>query len=88
MHLNFRYLNALQKNMMVTRLPLINVLIEICEEYVQVKHHKGKFSKDAGCKTKCHFVVVYSYVCGPMQVDYIGGNKYFVKSINDHSRKL
>lgn len=62
-HLNFRDINVLQKNKIVTRMPLINIPTKICEEYVQVKQHKGKFNKDAGCRTKCHIEVVYSDVC-------------------------
>lgn len=73
---------------MVTGLPLINIPVEICEEYVQAKQHKGKFNKDAGCRTKNYLEVVYSDVCGPMQVDSIGDNRYFVTFIDDHSRNL
>lgn len=87
-HLNFRDLKDLQRNKMVTGFPLISILVEICEECMQEKQHKGKFSKDTGCKTKYHLEVVNSDVCGPMQVDSIGGNRYFVTFTNDHSRKL
>ena len=47
-----------------------------------------KRSKYEGCITKCHHEAVYSGVFGPMQVDSIGGNRYFVTPIDDHSRKL
>lgn len=87
-HLNFLCLNALQRNKMVTGMPLINIPAEICEECAQAKQHKCKLSINAGCKTKCHLEAVYSDVCGLMQVDSIGGNKYFDTFINDHSRKL
>ena len=72
---------------MVMGLPLINIPTKICEECVQVKKHKGKFNKDADYRTKKHLEVVYSDVYGPMQVDSIGGNKYFVTFIEDYSRK-
>ena len=32
--------------------------------------------------------LVYSDVCGPMEVDSLGGNKFFVTFINDASRKV
>ena len=48
----------------------------------------NSFSKDAGSKSKAILEVIYSDVCGPIQVDSIGGNKYFVTFIDDFSRKL
>lgn len=48
---------------------------------MQAKKHKGKFSKDSSFRTKYHLDVVYSRVCEPIQVDSIGGNKYFVTFI-------
>lgn len=36
-HLNFRYLNTLQRNKRVTRLSLINILAKIYKERVQAK---------------------------------------------------
>ena len=73
---------------MVTGLPKINIPAEICEECVQGKQHKNSFSKDVGHMTKHYLKVVYSDVCGPMQVDSYGGNRYFVTFIDDFSRKL
>lgn len=87
-HLNFRDLTDLQKNGMVAGLPSINILVGICKESLQAKKHKGKISKDADCRTKNHLEVVYSNVCGPIQVNSIGGNMYFITFIDDHSRKL
>ena len=87
-HLNFRDLKALQQNGMVTGLPHINIPTEICEECVQGKMHKSNFSKDAGHRTKVHLEVVYSDVCGPMQVNSFGGNRYFVTFIYYFIRKL
>lgn len=73
---------------MVSGLPRINIPAEICEECVHGKQHKSNFSKDAGHRTKHHLEVVYSDVCGPMQVNSYGGNRYFVTFIDDFSRKL
>lgn len=69
-------------------LSLINMLTEVCEECVQDKQHRGNFSKDAGCRKKCHLEVVYLDIYVPLQVDSIGGDKYFVTLIDDFSIKL
>ncbi|CAJ2677087.1 unnamed protein product [Trifolium pratense] len=87
-HLNFKDLSLLQKSKMVTGLPSLQVPEEICEECVQSKQHRGSFSKHAASKTNSVLEVVYSDVCGPMQVNSIGGNMYFVSFIDDFSRKL
>ncbi|GAU51255.1 hypothetical protein TSUD_412480, partial [Trifolium subterraneum] len=55
---------------------------------VQSKQHRDSFNKDAKSRTKSVLEVIYSDVCGPMQVDSNGGNRYFVSFVDDHSRKL
>ncbi|GAU49301.1 hypothetical protein TSUD_367130 [Trifolium subterraneum] len=87
-HLNFKDLTLMQKKNYVTGLPAMNAPEEICEEYVHFKQPRGSFSKNAMSKTKSTLEIVYSDVCGPMQVDSIGGNKYFVSFVDDFSRKI
>lgn len=55
---------------------------------MQAKQHKNNFSKDAGSKSKAILKVIYSEVYGPIQVDSIKGNKYFVTFVDDFSQKL
>ena len=73
---------------MVSGFPEIDIPNKVCEECVQAKQHKNSFSKDAGSKSKAVLEVIYSDVCGPIQVDSFGGNKYFVTFIDDFSQKL
>ena len=73
---------------MVNGLPEFEIPNEVCEECVQAKQHRNSFSRDAGSKTKAILEVVYSDVCGPIQVESIGGNRYFVSFVDDFSRKL
>ncbi|GAU36929.1 hypothetical protein TSUD_332020 [Trifolium subterraneum] len=77
-----------QKKGYVTGLPAMNAPDEICEECVHSKHPRGSFRKYAMSKTKSTLEIVYSDVCGPMQVDSIGGNKYFVSFVDDFCRKI
>ena len=62
-HLNFRYIRDLKRRNMVSGLPEIDILNEVCEECVQVKQHKNSFSKDAGSRSKASLEVIYSDVC-------------------------
>lgn len=52
------------------------------------KQHKNSFNKDTRSKTKSTLEIVYSYMCGLLQVDSLGGNKFFVTFINDYILKL
>ncbi|GAU30981.1 hypothetical protein TSUD_104950 [Trifolium subterraneum] len=76
------------KKQLVSSLPEIEIPKEVCEECVQSKQHRNSFSKEVKSKTKAILEVVYSDVCGPIQVESIRGNKYFVTFIDDFSRKL
>ena len=84
-HLNFKDIRDLKRRNMVLGLPTINIPNEVCEECVQVKQHKNNFNKDVGNKSKEILKIIYSDVCGHIQVDSIGGNKYFVTFIDDFS---
>ncbi|GAU31479.1 hypothetical protein TSUD_386430 [Trifolium subterraneum] len=87
-HLNFRDLNMMSNKSMVSGLPKIQVPNEVCEDCVQSKKHRDSFNKDVKSRTKNVLEVIYSDVCGPMQVDSTGGNRYFVSFVDDHNRKL
>ncbi|GAU40455.1 hypothetical protein TSUD_141350 [Trifolium subterraneum] len=87
-HLNFRDLNLMESKRLVTCFPCIKLPTEVCEECVHAKQHRNSFSKNVVIRTKNLLEVVYSDVCGPMQVSSIGGNKYIVTFIDNHSRKL
>ena len=50
------------------------------------KQHKVSFQKNSTQKLE-KLELVYSDVCRPMEVDSLGGNKYFVTFIDDASRK-
>ena len=48
------------------------------------KQHKVSFQKNSTQKLE-KLELVYSDVCGPMEVDSLGGKKYFVTFIDDAS---
>ncbi|GAU15418.1 hypothetical protein TSUD_44550 [Trifolium subterraneum] len=87
-HLNFRDLNMMSNKSIVSGLPKIQVPNEVCEDCVQSKQNRDSFNKDVKSRTKNVLEVIYSDVCGPMQVDSTGGNRDFVSFVDDHSRKL
>ena len=51
------------------------------------KQHRVSFQKNSIRKLE-KLKLVYSDVCRPIEVDSLGGNKYFVAFIDDASRKI
>ena len=51
------------------------------------KQHRVSFQTSSERKSNI-FDLVYFDVCGPMDIESIGGNKYFFTFIDDASRKL
>lgn len=87
-HLNFNDISNLKRKNMVSDLQEIHIPAEVCEECVQAKQHKNNFNKDAKRKLKPTLEIIYLGVCDPLQVDSLGGNKYFVTFIDDYISKL
>ena len=57
-----------------------------CDYCLFRKQHRVSFQKNSTRKLE-RLELVYSDVCGPIEVDSLGGNKYFVTFIDDTSRK-
>lgn len=87
-HLNFKDLSYLQKSKMVTGLPHIHLPRELCEECLQSKLPRSSFSKHVPTRAKAKLELLFSDVCGPIQEESIGGNRYFVTFIDDFTRKV
>ena len=47
------------------------------------KHHKVSFRRSSIRNSN-----VLDYVCGPIEVEFLGGNRYFITFIDDTSRKV
>lgn len=60
---------------------------ETCEVCVAGKQNKLPF-QISGKRAKNLLDLVHSDLCGPMSVESIGGAKYFITFIDDHSRKM
>ena len=58
----------------------------LCNYCLFGKQHRVSFQKNSTQKLE-KLKLVYSDVCGPIEVDSLGGNKYFVTFIDDTSRK-
>ena len=87
-HLNNNYVHQLAKKEMVTGMnyPTNNNLEKECEGCTVGKMHRNPFPKQSQHRATKLYEVIHSDVCGPMQVESKGGNKYMVTFTDDNSR--
>ena len=74
--------------MHVLGLPSVHVPKKVCDSCLISKQPRSSFSKYIASRANSLLHVVYSDVCGPLEVPSLGGNKYFVTFVDDFSRKL
>jgi len=87
-HLNFQHLFNLSEKEIVKGLPPIKIPKEVCREWIQCKQTRPKFQKFIPTKATEKLGIVYSDVCGPMQVETPSGNRYILTFIDDLTRKM
>ena len=82
-----RCIKNMAYNKLVTGSRLPNhAKVSFCEECVAGKMKQKPFKSVGEIRSKRKLQLIHSDVCGPMPTDSIGGNKYFVTSIDDFSR--
>ena len=83
-HLNFKDLSQLHR--MAQGIPQLRQMTENCRECLECKQPRNAFQKFVPVKSTQKLEVIYSDVCGPLQVESLGGNRYFVTFIDDLTR--
>ena len=76
-HLNFRSLNQLITQDMVTGIPSLEMPEKHCEGCLVGKQSRNSFVSTMSMRSSCILEVVHSDVCGPFEEHTIFGNKYF-----------
>jgi len=87
-HLNYRGLNQLVNKYMILGVPKIEIPSTVCDTCLLGKQPRNASSSSTASRSKELRNVVYSDVCGPLEVPSLGGNKYFINFIDEFSRKL
>ncbi|KAI5336317.1 hypothetical protein L3X38_015584 [Prunus dulcis] len=85
-HLNFASMKKVQQTQMVLGLPDFSEKEGVCEGCVYGKSHREPFENEKPWRAKNPLELIHTDVCGPMQNESIGGNKYFITFIDDYSR--
>jgi hypothetical protein len=86
-HLNYRSLQQLCNQQMVTSLPLVSCRDGVCISCVLDKHHQDSFDKSASWNALGRLQLVHSDLCGPLSSPSFSGCKYFLTFIDDFSRR-
>jgi len=74
-HLNFIGLNQLVDKKMILGVPKIMIPSTVCDTCLIGKQPRSAFSSGTTHRSKELLNVVYSDVCGPLEVPSLGGNK-------------
>ena len=86
-HLNFGYINKLAEGNLVTGMKYVNSDIDQeCEACTRAKMHRIPVPKQSSSKTTQPLELIHSDVCGPMNIDSIGGSKYNLTFTDDYIR--
>jgi hypothetical protein len=86
-HLSFKGLNTLVKKEMVRDLPVLKEETDVCSDCMMGKQHRESIPKKAKWRASKKLELIHSDVCGPINPQSNGGNRYFVTFTDDFSRK-
>jgi hypothetical protein len=84
-HLNYRSLQNLCKEKMVTCLPMVSCKDGVCSDCVLRKHHRESFDKRASWHASAPLQLVHSDLYCPLPAVSFSGFKYFLTFIDDYS---
>ena len=85
-HLNFKYLQKIQKKSMVEGLPAIKTSNGICKGCIVDKHLEHKFDRGKASYEKSILGMIHYDISGPIPTTSMNGSQYVLTSIDDFSR--
>ena len=88
-HLNQNYVEQLAKKDLIVGMKYKNVSGNFkmnCEACTLGKMHRSSFPKQSQHRATQLLEIIHSDICGPMQVESIGGSKYMLMFTDDYSR--
>jgi len=86
-HLNFRSLNQLVDKEMIMGVPKLEIPNKICDTCLIGRQPRTAFNSSISHRPKYVLNVVYSDVCGPLELPSLRGNKYFISFVDEFNRK-
>lgn len=87
-HLNFKDLRQLSEKGLVSGIPEISISENVCESCIVGKQSRKPFQARLEMRSKEFLDVVYSDICGHMEVSILAGNRYFITFVDEFSRMV
>ena len=87
-HLNYKHLSLLYSKNLVNVIPYIRIPSSVCDKCMTSKQPRTTFGDYSANRATNLLHVVYSDVCGPIEVSSLGGNRYFVSFFYEYSRNI
>jgi len=87
-HLNFRSLSYLSTENLISGLPVLDAYKKNCETCLKGKQSRLPFVFEKPKRSKATLEVIHSDICGPFEVPTIGGSRYFITFVDEHTRML
>lgn len=85
-HISEKGLNCLIRNNAI--FGVSTAKLDKCDHCMAGKQNRVSFKSHPPHRKSSLLELIYSYVCGPLKVQSLGGASYFVTFIDDYSRKL
>jgi hypothetical protein len=86
-HLSIKGLKILHSKHMVKGLPNLKDIEDKCSDCLIGKQHRDNIPKQANWRASKKLELVHSDICGPINPQSNGGNRYFITFTDDYSRK-
>jgi hypothetical protein len=86
-HMSFKGLNTLYKKQMVKGLTELQQIEEKCVSCLAGKQHRDSIPKQENWRASAKLELVHTDICGPINPQSNGGNRYFITFTDDYSRK-
>jgi hypothetical protein len=85
-HLNFRSLRDLGRKEMVSGMPIVDRVEQVCDGCVLGKQHRTPFPSVSQYRAKKGLELFHTDLCGQITPPTPGGKSYFLLVVDDHSR--
>ena len=89
-HLNYDSVDRLAKGEIATGMRSKQVTpeetVKVCEPCALGKMHRESFPKQSNTKSTKVLELIHTDLCGPMEIESMGGSKYFLTFTDDYSR--